>query len=152
MVAYSIKPVLVGILAIVGALHLGYLALSWVISPNYSSVPDDTDMHTFPAPDGAHKAVRFLSVGGGGLSPYCNQVVGVVAAAQPDVSALAPPNRVFSSDCHNGVGIVADQEVTWKSTSELRIAIDVSKMLDVHLKGYIHLNDGEIKVTYVDRP
>jgi hypothetical protein len=144
------RSVLVGALAAIGALHLGYLALSWVISPNYSSVPSDTAAHSFLAPDGAHKAVSFLSVGGGGLSPFCTQVVGVVAVTQPDASALAPPNWVFSADCHNGVGIVA--EITWKAASELRIAIDVSKVLDVHLKGYIYLKDGAIKVTYVDRP
>jgi hypothetical protein len=152
VVAYSMRPVLVGVLAAIGALHLGYLALSWVISPNYNSVPSDTATHSFLAPDGAHKAVSFISVGGGGLSPFCTQVVGVVAAAQPDASALASSNWVFSVDCHNGVGIVADEEITWKSANELRIAIDVSKVLDVHLKGYIYLKDGAIKVTYVDRP
>jgi hypothetical protein len=151
VVAYSVKHVLVGVLAAVGALYLGRHALSWVMSPNYGSVPDNTDTHSFQTPDGAYKAVSFLSVGGGSLSPYCFQVVGVVAAAQPDANALAPPNRVFTADCHNGVGILANNAIVWKSARELQISVDVSKVVDVHLKGYIYFGNSRIFVSYVDR-
>jgi hypothetical protein len=145
------RGVLVGLLAAVGALHLGSLALSWMFSPDYSSVPADTIARSFPAPDGAHKAVSFVSAGGGGLSPYCFQIVGVVEAARPDANAFAPANTVFRSDCD---GMVPDKEITWKSASELQIGIDVSKLFDAQLKSYIRLN-GEpitVKVAYVNRP
>jgi hypothetical protein len=152
VVAQSARYVLVSILAVVGALYLGYLALSWALSPNYSSVPDDTKAYRIPAPDGAYKAVNFLSVGGGGLAPYCTQIVGVVAATQPDASALVPSNRVLIADCHNGVGIIADKAIEWKSDNDLQISLDVTKVIDLHLKGYIYFKERGIFIRYVDRP
>jgi hypothetical protein len=152
VVARSVRHVSVGILAAVGVLCLGYLALSWALSPNYSSVREDTQAHSIPAPDGAYKAVNFQSVGGGGLAPYCTQVVGVVAATQPDANALAPSNRVFTADCHGGVGVIADKAIEWKSDHELQISVDVTKVVDLHLKGYIYFEERRIFVSYVDRP
>ena len=40
----------------------------------------------------------------------------------------------------------------WKSAHDLQISVDVTKVVDLHLKGYIYFKDSRILIRYVNQP
>lgn len=81
------------------------------------------------SPDKKNKAVFFMSTGGGGISPYCVNVISVVPANTPDYIAWDSENNVYVADCHPiGVQHTKDSEynvydpiINWKSNEELGV-------------------------------
>jgi len=116
-VARFIKQALIGALAFVGALYLGFHALVWMISPGDTAPSSAEIVSSILSPDGEHKAVIFSLVGPG-FSPGPNEYIGVVATAQADATAWAGHNLVFKSNCAS-LGETYDdmkKSVAWKST------------------------------------
>jgi hypothetical protein len=111
--------------ALIGALAHAVL---WMILPSDAAPSSAEIVSTIPSPDGQHKAVIFL-LAGPGFAPGLHQYVGVVAAAQADVTAWAARNKVFQSDCaalgetHDGM----KKSVAWKSAATLQIAFDPNR-------------------------
>lgn len=71
-------------------------------------VPGDDVYIGKPAysPDHAYMAVLFTSSGGGGISPWCINDVGVVPASPQPGDAYARKFRVYEGGCHS-LGFVA---------------------------------------------
>jgi hypothetical protein len=122
------KQALIGGLAVIGALYLGFHALVWMISPGEKAPSSAEIVSSVLAPDGQHKAVIFF-LAGPGFAPGWHQYVGVVAAAQADGTAWADRNKVFQSDC-GALGETEDQmkkSVAWKSAETLQITFDPNR-------------------------
>src|SRR6476620_6393059 len=127
-VARLTKQVLIGGLAIIGALYLGSHALAWMMSSGGTAPISAEIVCSIPAPDGQHKAVIFFLVGPG-FAPGSHQYIGVVATAQSDATAWADRNKVFQSDC-GALGETYDEmkkSVAWKSAQTLQITFDPNR-------------------------
>lgn len=81
------------------------------------------------SPDKKNKAVFFSDAGGGGISPYCVNIISVVPANTSDYVAYKDENIVYVADCHQ-IGVqhtkdsfhfVYDPIINWKSNEELGI-------------------------------
>jgi hypothetical protein len=119
------KQALIGALAFVGALYLGFHAIAWMIFPSDTAPSSVEIVSSILAPDGQHKAVVFF-LAGPGFAPGWHQYVGVVATAQADGTAWAARNEVFQSDCP-ALGKTYDEmkkSVAWKSAQALQIAFN----------------------------
>jgi hypothetical protein len=127
-VARFIRQALIGALALIGPLYLGFHALVWMIFPSDTAPSSDEIVSSILAPDGQHKAVIFF-LAGPGFAPGSHQYIGVVATAQADASAWADGNKVFQSDC-GALGETYDEmkkSVAWKSAQALQITFNPNR-------------------------
>ncbi len=127
-VARFIQQALIGALALTGALYLGFHAVVWMIFPSDTAPSSAEIVSSILAPDGQHKAVIFF-LAGPGFAPGPHQYIGVVAAAQADVTAWAARNKVFQSDCA-ALGETYDEmkkSVAWKSSQTLQVSFDPNR-------------------------
>lgn len=148
-VARLTQQVVIGGLAIIGALYLGSHALAWMISSGGAAPSNAEIVGNIPAPDGRHRAVIFF-LAGPGFAPGSHQYIGVVATAQSDAAAWADRNKVFQSDC-GALGDSYDEmkkRVAWTSAQTLQITFDPNR-------GCASINeiagDPGFRVVYVDR-
>jgi hypothetical protein len=86
------KQALIGGLAVIGALYLGFHALMWMISPGEKAPSSAEIVSSVLAPDGQHKAVIFF-LAGPGFAPGWHQYVGVVAAGTGRWYCLGGPEQ-----------------------------------------------------------
>jgi hypothetical protein len=131
------KQALIGALALVGALYLGFHSLLWMILPSDTAPSSAEIVSSIPAPDGQHKAVIFFMVGPG-FAPGSHEYVGVVATAQADATAWADRNKAFQSDCV-ALGDTDDEmkkSVVWRSAQELQITFNPNRGCAINLQGY----------------
>lgn len=143
-----VTKTMIGTLAFVGALYLGFRGLTWMIFPGDTAPANAEIVSSILAPDGQHKAVTFVLVGPG-FSPGANEYVGVVATAQADTTAWAARRRVFQSDC-SALGETYDEmkkSVVWKSAEALEIAFNPNRACAISLKSYTE--DQRIHVAYL---
>lgn len=127
-VARFIQQALIGALAVTGSLYLGFHAVVWMIFPSDTAPSSAEIVSRILAPDGQHKAVIFF-LAGPGFAPGSHQYIGVVAAAQADVTAWAARNKVFQSDCA-ALGETYDEmkkSVAWKSAQTLQVTFDPNR-------------------------
>jgi hypothetical protein len=139
---------LIGGLAIVGALYLGFHALVWMIFPNDTAPSSAEIVSSILAPDGQHKAVIFF-LGGPGFAPGSHEYVGIIPTAQADVTAWADRNKVFQSDCV-ALGETYDEmkkSLVWKSAQDLQITFNPNRGCAINLKDYTV--EQAIRVHYV---
>ena len=147
-VARFIKQALIGVLAFIGALYLGFHGLVWMFFPNDTAPSSAEIVRSILAPDGQHKAVIFF-LGGPGFARGSHEYVGVVPTAQADVTAWADRNKVFQSDCV-ALGETYDEmkkSVVWKSAQALQIAFNPNRGCAINLKDYT--GEQSIRVHYV---
>jgi hypothetical protein len=150
-VARFIKQALIGVLAFIGALYLGFHGLVWMFFPNDTAPSTAEIVSSILAPDGQHKAVIFF-LGGPGFAPGSHEYVGVVPTAQADVTAWANRNKVFQSDCV-ALGETYDEikkSVMWKSAQALQITFNPNRGCAINLQDYT--GEQGIRVVYVIPP
>jgi hypothetical protein len=130
-----LQQALIGALAFVGALYLGFHALVWVFSPG-DTAPGSADIAgSVMAPDGQRKAVVIELVGppGGG-----SQVrVGVILSDAADATAWADQNLVFHAGCYP-LGDTFDmmkKNIVWRSAKDLQITFEPNLGCGITLQG-----------------
>jgi hypothetical protein len=143
-----LQQALIGALAFVGALYLGFHALVWTFFPG-DTAPNSADIAgSVLSPDGQRKAVVISLVGppGGG-----SQVrVGVIPSDAADATAWADRNLVFHAGCYP-LGDTFDmmkKNVVWKSAKDLQITFEPNLGCGVTLQGGDARERAEIHVQY----
>jgi len=147
-IARFTKHALIGALAFVGALYLGFHGLTWMVFRGDAAPSAAEIVSSILSPDGQHKAVTFFLVGPG-FATGSHQYVGVVATAQADATAWAARNKVFQADCA-ALGETDDEmkkSVAWKSDQALQITFNPNRGCAVDLRGYT--GEQGIRVVYV---
>jgi hypothetical protein len=150
-VVHFTKQALIGSLAFIGALYLGFHALAWMVFPGDTAPSSAEIVSSILSPDGEHKAVIFSLVGPG-FSPGPNEYIGVVATVRADATAWADHNLVFKSNC-TSLGETYDdmkKSVAWKSAQALQITFNPNRPCDIDLRSYTE--DQRIRVVYVVPP
>jgi hypothetical protein len=145
------KQALIGALAVIGALYLGFHALVWMISPSDTAPSSAEIVSSILAPDGQHKAVIFFLTGPG-FAPGSHQYIGVVATAQAEATAWAERNKVFQSDCV-ALGDTYDEmkkSVVWKSAQDLQITFNPNRGCAINLRDYT--GEQGLRVFYIVPP
>jgi hypothetical protein len=142
------KQALIGALAVIGALYLGFHALVWMFFSS-DTAPSSADIAgSILSPDGRHKVVVFLLVGppGGGIQ----ERVGIIPMGGVDATAWADRNNVFHSSC-GALGETLDdmrKNVVWKSAEALEITFNPNRGCAINLKDYAG-ERAAIRVHYV---
>lgn len=149
----TMKPVavlrtVIVLLALYGGGNLAFHGLRmWLKSglPSDVTIGLSSGQRTLISPDGAHKAVPFSQGGGGGLAPYCIELISVVHADVPDREAWGDASEVYVAGCN------ALKSLTWLSDSTLQIALDpnmgASGVDSLRLRAYA--DRGRVKLLYV---
>ncbi|MGO4569651.1 hypothetical protein AB4Z52_32565 [Rhizobium sp. 2YAF20] len=105
--------------AFIGAVTVLYHGYFWWRErghmPEEMSVQDDLS-----SPDAAHRAIVFTEAGGGGISPFCSELVSVVRAGISEQAAWPSSNWVFSGNCGSL------NHVSWQSKDRLLISLNRS--------------------------
>src|SRR5258708_35833658 len=86
------KSVLVGLLAIVGAITIivptTIFLFGLLFAAGFSNGKVDKFISSVPSPDGKYKAIHLTYAGGPAMSSYCDDLVLVVPASVPDETAI----------------------------------------------------------------
>jgi hypothetical protein len=142
-----VRRVVIVLLTLYGGGNLAFHGLRlWYQSglPGDVTIGLSSGQRALISPDGAHKAVPFTQIGGGGLAPYCNERVSIVHADVPDRQAWRI-SEVYLAGCNALKGL------SWLSDSTLQIALDpntgTSGVESLRLRAYA--DRGKVRLLYV---
>jgi hypothetical protein len=128
-------------LMIIGAYHAAIFSLLKL--QEQIGLPSETYVKADQlSPDKQYRAVTYYQAGGGGISPYCVDLIAVTPASVDQDHAWAPVNQVFSADC----GVLHD--ASWLSNDRLliRFASSAEGGDSLKIEGYGAV--GRVKISY----
>jgi hypothetical protein len=129
--------------ALIGAVAVFYHAYVWWAERG--KMPDEMSVqHNLTSPDATHSAIVFTEAGGGGISPFCEELISVVPANVGEQAAWPSSNWVFSGDCGSL------NHVSWLSKDRLLVTLNRSLAQrggsDLSIHGF---GDGsKVKISY----
>ncbi|WP_250504040.1 hypothetical protein [Caballeronia sp. AZ7_KS35] len=89
------------------------------------SKPDG--MKSFTSPSGQYQAVLLTWVGGGGISPYCDEALLVIPSPKDQPQAkLKKRYEVYSGECGNFADHSPSPKITWRSDDVLRVTFSIN--------------------------
>lgn len=118
---HHVRQIIVGGLAFVGTLYLGFHVLAWTFFSD-ETAPSNADMAgSILSPDGQYKAVIFFWGGPPGVG--VQERVGIIPSDRSDTTAWADSNLIFRSSCGALGETLEDMRkaVTWKSAEALEL-------------------------------
>jgi hypothetical protein len=118
------KSAIIRILAVIGALWVGFHGLAWVARATRPYWSSDRPAAIFPSPDGRFKAVVFLSMGGGPATSYCGESVYVVPASYAAAETGGTRDLVYSAACGGMSEGHWEKNVIWRSPRLLEIGFN----------------------------
>ena len=154
----SKKRIIRAMLVLVGIIICLYI-YSWYRQIYWENhIPDDVLIgKPIYSPSNKFKAIVFTENGGGGISPYCFDIVSVVPVSTETANSFKKMFHVYEGGCHS-LRITSQNEappilenaplVKWKSDSELEIEFDKkSAMIGINKFSFVsQADDGRIKI------
>jgi hypothetical protein len=127
-ILHGLRRVVVTVLCLIGATTL-FVEVSrhLVAHKAYPPVQMPEGLQLVPSPDGRYRAALLTWAGGGGLDPYCNEVLLVVPTSM-DVGEAEYTKRyeVFSAECDAFSDHSASPEIVWRSNELLDVSFSIN--------------------------
>jgi hypothetical protein len=125
-----IRQTVIGLLAAVGAVAIlwHFIPVAFRAASGGPRTPEY--VRYFPSPDGKWTAALVSDAGGGGISPYCHNVVSLIPASASDRDAADSRFEVFSGECQSfalrGNAVPPSPQIEWLSENSRKITLSIN--------------------------
>lgn len=104
-----------------------YTLAGFLLKSDPAKEPTPDWVNTFPSPDGRYRAELLTWAGGGGISPYCVNVLLVVpSSADAGQAGFASKYEVYSGDCDNLFDPSLSSKITWTTGNDLHVSLSIN--------------------------